>query len=67
MLLSDILEKQAYSEANGGDEMPEEGVSTTDHYTREVKAWKEISFLNLVVWAPTFSAGLLGLSELLMP
>ena len=66
LLLFDILGKQAYSDANGGDEMPE-GLTTTDHYTREVKAWEEISILNLAVWAPTFIWGLFGLSEILMP
>lgn len=65
-LLFSILNEQAYADDNDGDVLPE-GEESTDHYTREVSAWLEISEINFVVWAPTFLVGLFGLSEILMP
>ena len=63
-IIFDTYEKAEY-ESYFGEEKPDGEILTTEHYTKEIEAWKEITYINGIVWGPSFILGIISLSYVL--
>lgn len=63
-IIYETFETLAYEDYFGTPQ-DDDSAETTDHYTERVTTWENIMNLNIIVWGPMLSLGMLALSDVL--